>query len=108
MESKLYDCAACDKTGCPHRDSVRRLPVEKKGLGLCPNLQNSRIFIVTCNQSHYRTGQLAGTDIAVIRAADEEQARRLAELHFTNEFSYGMEMIEVVDQLVLSTYIPRK
>lgn len=107
MESRLYDCAACDRTGCQHRNSLRRLPVEKKGLGLCPNLQNSRTFIVTCNQSHRRTGELVGTNIAVIRAADDEQARRLANLHFTNEFSYGMEIIEVVDQLVLSTYIPR-
>lgn len=107
MESKLYDCTACDRTGCPHRDSMRRLPVEKKGLGLCPNLQNSRIFIVTCNQSHHRTGELVGTNIAVIRAADEKQAQRLANLHFANELSYGMEIIEVVDQLVLSTYIPR-
>lgn len=107
MEIKLYDCTACDRTGCTHKDSLRRLPAANKGLGLCPNLQNSRIFIVTINQSHWRTGQLAGTNVAVIRAADEEQARRLANLHFANELSYGMEIIEVVDQLVLSTYIPR-
>lgn len=36
-----------------------------------------------------------------------EQAQKLANLHFANEFSFGVEIIEVVDQLVLSTYIPR-
>lgn len=107
MEFKLYDCTACDRTGCTHKDSLRRLPAANKGLGLCPNLQNSRIFIVTCNQSHYRTGELVGTDIAVIRAADEEQARRLAELHFVNEYSYNLEIIPIDEQMIVSTYIPR-
>lgn len=107
MESMLYDCAACDRTGCQHKDSLRRLPVEKKGLGLCPNLQNIRIFIVTVNQSHWRTGQLAGTNVAVIRASDEEQARRLAGLHFVNEYSYNLEIIPIDEQMIISTYIPR-
>lgn len=107
MEKKLYDCAACDRAGCIHKDSIRRLPVEKHGLGLCPNLKNSRIFIVTCNYGHHRTGELVGTNIAVVHAEDEEQAQRLAKLHFINEYSCNLEVIEVDDQLILSTYIPR-
>lgn len=37
-DDELCDCSECKRRNCPHRDAFRRLPREKGGLGLCPNL----------------------------------------------------------------------
>ena len=35
---KCY-CPDCNRDGCIHRDTYRRVPRIDRGLGLCPNLQ---------------------------------------------------------------------
>ena len=44
-EYKKCYCPDCDREGCPHREAFRRIPRIDGGLGLCPNLKESKNII---------------------------------------------------------------
>lgn len=39
QEKANANCKYCENIDCPHRDTLRRLPREKDGLGLCKNFE---------------------------------------------------------------------
>ena len=103
---EMSDCQNCFRSqGCIHCNTYRRLPVEKGGLGECPNLKACKevwkqfFYLAKRKDNLVKTGLVKARDAAT---AYEEVIRRLVQ--YIDEQDLDVNIEELDDNTLMIAY----